>query len=410
MPDSPTPLSVELAQLPGDAYAGQWHPLTLLLKRAAGSATSVRLLNVSCLEKDVQLDTDLFQPDTEVRPGETYSLTVPLRVTRPQRFDLAKIKLQVDQDLVDLPNVLLEVRPAIGEEIKLRVEPVCSYEEGTKVVLTFEHRGTTSFSDFTATFSPEESVHAGKRVLRRASFGPGDEEKVPLVFAAKTLAVKMTALADGRQTGAHQSLPVPRPSDQAERRFRFLEPRRLASDQKFVYRADSGRRPIAMAHAAYPLRGGESYEIEVRPQNPGVTRIKLHDVPGVVSVRREEADPDRGFWKFLIDVTFDELFSRPERLFYDVTSKDGPFKGEVHLQLKASPRKHLQAAAALGGLSTIQGVAALVRLGHDSLTSVQDALANLTLFSDYDLLFLLCIPILWVVLMLYDRIQYRLRT
>src|SRR5258708_2848493 len=122
MPDSPTPLSVELAQVPGDAYAGQSLLLTLLLKLAASSATSVRLLNVSCLEKDVQLDTDLFQPDTEVRPGETYSLTVPLRVTHPQLFNLAKIKLQVDQDLIDLPNVLLEVRPAIGEEIEVRIE------------------------------------------------------------------------------------------------------------------------------------------------------------------------------------------------------------------------------------------------------------------------------------------------
>jgi hypothetical protein len=380
----------------------------LLLKRPADSGTGVRLRNVSCLEKDVQLDTDLFQPDTEVRPGETYSQTVPLRVTRPQHFDLAKIKLQVDQDLVDLPNVPLEVLPAIGEEIKVRIEPVCSYEEGTKVVLTFEHRGMTAFSDFTAAFSPEESVHAGKRILRRPSFSPGEEEKVTLVISAKTLAVKMTALADGRQTGAHQTLPVLPAPDQAEQRFRFLEPRRLASDQKFVCRADS-RRPVTAVNAAYPVRGGESYEIEIRPQNPRVTHIKLHDVPGIVSVRREEHDADQS-WKFLIDVSFNELFSRSERLFYDVASKDGPFKGEVHLQLKASPWKHLQFAAALGGLSTIQGLAALVRLVHESFSSVREAFATRTLFGDYDLLFLFCIPVLWGLLVLYDRIQYRLRT
>jgi hypothetical protein len=48
--------------------------------------------------------------------------------------------------------------------------------------------------------------------------------------------------------------------------------------------------------------------------------------------------------------------------------------------------------------------------GRERLTtSVREAIANVTLFGDYDLLFLFCIPVLWGLLVLYDRIQYRLR-
>jgi hypothetical protein len=403
-------LAIQVAAAPREAFAGQWVPLTLLLKRSEASGSSALIRDLGCRDKDVQLDVDLLQRDVELRPGETYRITIPIRVAHPKVVDLSTILLQLDNGTCALPSIPLRIRSTVLQEVAVRLEAVCAYGDETKVRLTFEHRGATALRQFRVALHPEEAVRAGKRVVRRDSFRPGDLEEVEAVVAARELDIAIAAVVDGQDTGTRLTRTVQRPPELPEQRFRFIEPRRLSSDQKHV-RNKSGTsdelvRPV---NAAYPLSGDQSYQIEIRPQNPGVKHITLHSVPGVAIVRTSDADPDKRSWKFLVDLSFDQLFSRPERLFYDVDSADGPLKGELYLRLRPPWSKHLHVAGALGGLLTLQGLLALGSFVLRLLSAPEDTLAGFSIWKDYSIFFVGSIPLLWGALVLVDRVQYRLR-
>jgi hypothetical protein len=396
------------------AYAGEWVPLALTLRHPDSSAGGVKLKHIACADKEVQLDTDLFPNDLEIRPGETYLLTLPIRVPRPRTVDLDRILIQVGRDDqpsndvgVSLPPQLLPVRAAVAREIMVRVKPVCAYECGSKVELSFEHRGATLFEDLAFTVGPDDAIRAGKRVLRRSTFGPGDREQTELVVDTETLTVSAVARAHGEPTEGRWMQPIERSSGRCGPRFQFLEPRRLSVDDVVVKtQTEAGDVLIAPVTGAYPLHAGVAYEVDIRPRAAGIHNVQLRDIPGVVHVRNAEADG--GAWKFWLDVKYPERFSKAERLFYDVESSGGPLKGEIGITLRPAWGKHLQLAAALGIAMTVQGVGALLRLLLRQDVSLADAVDHFHIASDYQLLFPLCIPLFWAGLWLYDRIQYRL--
>jgi hypothetical protein len=404
--------------LPGPwplSYAGEWLPLALALKRPEGGGKDIMLKNLHCRDKEVQLDTDLFQNDLVIRPGETYLLTVPIRVAHPKTVELDKIAIQLGQDpdprhdeLVFLPAKAVCFRPAIRKEIVVKVKPLCAHEGGTKVDVTVKHCGQTTFQDLTITLGPETAIRAGKRVVRLASFEPNDkEEHIEVVVAGEVLKVGLTAKVDGAETAGRWTKKIRQPSSRSRHRFRFLEARRLSTDEQFVYAVTENEdRPVVAAGGAYPLRGAERYQIVIRPKDPGVTAVHLRDVPGILHVRNSEAAD--GSWKFLVDVIFAERFTKGERLFYDVSSADGPLKGEIALALMPAWGKHFQLACALGIAVTLQGFGALVRLMVKSDVSVTDALEHFHIANDYQLLFPFCIPLIWAGLLLFDRVRYRL--
>jgi hypothetical protein len=404
-------LEIELPQGEPQAHAGEWVPLTLLLKRPPSSAASAQIKWIFCADREVQFDTDLFQGDVEVRPGEAYRLTIPIRVAIPKTLDLNAIGLQVgtageNDRLESLPSRLLSIQPAIGKEIKVQVEALCSYAQGIKVQLTFTHEGTTRFDDLTITLGPERALAAGKGLIKRPAFGPGDKEQVEVVVAADCLEIDLAAEVNGRRAAVRLSRPIPRLAGRLERRFRFLEPRRLSLDQRAVYEEGS-QRPVDPVRAAYPLYGGQRYEIVIVPQLPDVTEVKLRDIPGTIHVLKVEEESGRRVWKFLVDVSTKGRFSKPERLFYDVIAKGERLTGEVHLQLMPPRRSHLALAATLGIAISAQGIGALARFVLKPEFSLEEALAHFHFASDYQVLFLFSIPAAWGFLVLYDWLQYR---
>jgi hypothetical protein len=399
------------------AYAGEWVPVTLLLTRPEHSGAGVRIKNVSVPDREVQLNTDLLQSDIEVRPGETYRLTVPIKVGHPRTLDLEQFVIQVgdatgdpgkDQG-VSPPRKEIRFLPAIAREIMVSVVPLCAYEQGTKVLLTFEHQGATPYTDLAVTLGPEEAIQAGKGTLRRPSFAPGEKEQVEAVVNAERLEIHLAARAEGMQTEAALSQPVGRLLTRAERpRFRFLEPRRLSLDQKAVARVNgSDLQPVQPVEGAYALQCGERYQIAIRPQDPAVTDVRLRDIAGVIHVRKQEQVKDQRSWAFLVDVAWNDLFRRPERLFYDAKRGEETLTGEMPLCLLPGWGRHLRLAGVLGVAVTLQGVGALVRFLVSADYSLPEAVAHFNLSSDYQVLFPFSIPLVWAFLRLSDRLQYR---
>jgi hypothetical protein len=227
------------------------------------------------------------------------------------------------------------------------------------------------------------------------------------VVAADLLEIEVAAEVNGRRAAVRLSRPIPRIVGRLERRFRFLEPRRLSLDQRAVYEEGS-QRPVEPVRAAYPLHGGQRYEVVIIPQLPDVTEVKLRDIPGTIHVLKVEEEPARRAWTFLVDVSTKGRFSKPERLFYDVIAKGERLTGEVHLQLMPPRRSHLALAATLGVAITAQGIGALARFLLKPEFSLEDALGHFHIASDYQILFLFSIPAAWGILALYDRLQYRL--
>lgn len=406
-------LDIDLSEPCQQGYAGEWLPLSLLLRRPQSGEAAARVKFISCREKDVQLDTDLLQGDIEIRPGEAYRLTVPICVPSPRLLDLSAIVFQVatpgalDQ-LVPLPQKPLPIHPAIGEEVKVHIQSLCAYSQGTKAQLTLTHEGRTRFDDFTVTLGPETSIAAGKRVLKRPAFGPNDEEQLEVVIAGDHLDIQLSGKVEGRETTVRLSRPVPRVAGRRERRFRFLEPRRLSLDQKSITEDGTGR-VIEPAHAAYPLHGEQRYQIVIRPQMSDVTEVKLHDIPGVIHVRKVEADSGKRAWTFSVDVSAKGRFSKPDRLFYDVVTPHERLTGEIHLCLKPPRLTYATLAGTLGLALTVQGVGALARFLLKPEFALEDALGHFHFASDYQVLFILSVPLALGGLVLYDWLQYRFR-
>jgi hypothetical protein len=216
--------------------------------------------------------------------------------------------------------------------------------------------------------------------------------------------------AAGQPVEASWHRPIPPLSAREQRAFRFLEPRRISLDQIQVFQVSAeGPRAIAPVQAAFVVRGGEEYQVVVRPQTLAVRKIDLKDVPGLALINKVEEDSERRLWKFLLELSFNDLWSKPKRLFYNVESRDAKLTGEIHLLLRPAWGRHALVALALGVAITLQGIYAFgkIMLKSDSLLEI---FAGFNFASDYQILYVLCIPFIWLALHICDRLQCRFRT
>jgi hypothetical protein len=402
------------------AFADEWLPLTLVLERPETCTSSACVRHVSCGDPEVQLNLDLLDRNLDIRPGETYRLTVPIRVARAKTLELKSFSLQVQDaalpasrgELVPLPDKQLAVRPSLDKQIRVRLEPLCRYAEGTKAQLTLEHHGSIPLREFRVSLGPEEGLASGKRAIRRPAFEPQQKEEVEVVVNRDELEVQLVAFVGGERLQSRQCLRVGQPPRHDERRFRFLEPRRLSIDQRTAYRVgdDNSRTPLEAKDGTVRLRGGQLYEIEIRPQQPGVKSIRLHDIPGKLHVRRTEPDLAKGCWKFRIEVSFAEVFRKPEILYYEVERPEESLTGEIPLCLIAPGARGWQVAIALGLTLTLQGFTALARALNRAEFDFLAAASEFHPGRNLNLLSLLSIPMIRVGLRCADWLQYRLRS
>lgn len=432
------PVEVSLVLQNRPAFAGQWYPITLVLRRAHSAPTSALIRNISTTDAQCELDLDLFSRDLELRPGETYQVTVRLKVHQPGPVNLGNFFIQVHElspgeppptatrrgVVVDpqaskrdaqLPFAtrLLDFRAAIGHQVKILPEAICAYEEGTKVILTFHHEGGTTFENFTANILPADAIRAGKGTVQRAQFGPNDQEQIELVVQKPRITVNLSGSALGQRAEDQREVDIPT-TDRGERRhFQFLEPRRLSRDDVSISRVNpDGETPVIPdSHGAFLLREGYQYNLVIKPQNKQAADVRLGEMTGILNVRNKEVDEIEKSWRFLLDVMGTGLLQRPEILFYDVVTQDEKLAGEVPLRLKSSPSRFWKIAGALGAALTLQGAYAAVRkfFVQEDL-SVWEAFGDFDFRRDYNLLFLLSIPLAFFGLRCFDWLQYRLRT
>jgi hypothetical protein len=412
------PINIEVTVPGGPAYAEEWVPVLLAIRRPDSWATAVRIRNVSSLDPGVQFDLDLLDRDLEVRPGETYRLTLPLRVALPRELALDTITVQVqeakakDSHLIPLPPKRLEFRPAIGNEIHITLDPICPYRIGTKVQLTLHHGGTTIFEDLTVNLVPEQAIRAGKRTLQRQMFKPGEDERVDLVIDQEEIEIALACTADGKHAEARRKLAVAALPAANSRRFRFLEPRRLSTDQIAVFQKTGDElRSMGTEQGIYPLWGGCQYQIVIRPLQAGVSHIRIRDIQGRVHVRNVEEDRQEGAWRFLVEViASSELFRKSETIYYDVESRGGDLTGEIPICLLPPRWTYWRVASALGVALTVQGVVAVGRFLLRADFDLTEAMADFNIREDFNLLFLMSIPVFWFVFKVADWLQDRLQS
>jgi hypothetical protein len=421
VPEAAKLLDVKVSAAWDRAYAGEPLPVTFELYRPTTDPRPVRLHNLTSSDPDLHLDVDLLQQGVEIRPGERYHFTVPMRVLHPKLLDLSSIALRVGQkdaegrELSAAVHPLtqkLAVRPAIGNEIAVRLESLCNYDEGTKVLLTLKHQGATPFNDLTVTLGPAAAIRSGKPTVQRACFGPGDEEQLELVVAQRELELIMVATVNGQRPEAWRTLRIDPPVPPAEKRFRFLEPRRLARDRLRIYEiaGDGKLRAVPEQKGTYLLEGGRQYRVEIRPTQPGVVAVKLNDIPGLLHVRKTEENSQESEWILVVDVTGHQLLRKPERLFYEMETPGGKLSGEIPICLTQSSSRFWQVAAALGLAITVQGVAAVGPFLQDADRSVAEAFTHFDPSKHLKVLYLLSIPAAWLGLRVVDWFQYQFRT
>jgi hypothetical protein len=408
----PAPVTIEVPDPPAELDVGERTPLTLVLTRPADACGQALVRQVRCNEPTVLLDTDLFQRDTPLQPGESYRVAVFLQPTRPGVLRLSAVEVQVDGELHQLPDRSVPIGPSLGQEVTVALEPICTYEQGTKVQLTFTHTGSTTFHDVTLRLEPAEVVRAGMSVLRRGELSPGDAVRLEAVLAAGQVTVSLSALAAGQRVEARRQLTVPTaPARPEGKAFRFLEPRRLSVDQIDVRPLEpADAPPIQPVRGIYPLRGREHYRIVIRPSHVGVTGVRLRELPEQVHVNPSGTKALPGRWEFEVFVPANAFLTRPARLFYDMETPEGTFSGEVHLAIGPPRWKYGGIAIALGAALTLQSAGALLTVLLGGAPDWGKVLARFNPLNGLHAAHfwqLLSIPVAWVGLELIDRLQYR---
>ena len=239
------------------------------------------------------------------------------------------------------------------------------------------------------------------------------EEKLYLVLKEKEIDVKVSVDVENQRSEKTVTLTVEPPAPLGERSYLFLEPRRQFEGQIEVHEVDSmGEQTIAIFSDQYSwwrLRGGLRYQIVVRSKiAKPVDSIHIRDIPGMIVIRNSEKDPKDGSWKFIIDVTSNDLLSRPEIIYYDVESNGDKAIGEIPVCLMPHPWKHWKIAGVLGATMTLQGGNALTKFLYHA-DDVFAVFADFKLSEDYNVFYLLVIPVFWAGLKITDWLSYRLQ-
>jgi len=400
------------------AYAGEWLPMVIEMQRPADSADTLFFESMKCEDPNVQIDTDLVQSRLELRPAEAYRCTVPIRAAHPCQVSLGTFVFafsKVDPE-TGRPQVLkfksaartMTVKPALNREIETIVKPICRYEEGVKVAVTFTHRGNTPFQDWSLSLGPIAEIKAGKPVIQKALFVPGERESIELVINSDKLDVIHSATINGHRGEFREQFAVSSPPIPEGKRFRFLEPTRLAQDSIRIFRLVGDDRMFAeKRQEAFVLSGGERYLVEIEPRSAGVREVKLNGLGHQVQVLKTE--PKGGVWTFTIDVAALNVFRAAERLYYEVTAESGKFAGEIPVCLISHWTRHARLAATAGAALSLQGLIGLGKWIGSSEHSVLEAISEFSLSEHLSLIGMtLSTPFLWAGVKVVDWLQYRL--
>ncbi len=287
-----------------------------------------------------------------------------------------------------------EVKPSLRKSLDVKLQSICTYEEGTKVALEFRNRGATPLENLAIDFGPDGVVAAGKRNLRCPKLDSGHTEQIELIVAQNRLEMVMAANLNGKRSEWRDSRAVEPVHLEKPQRFRFLEPRRLSTDSIRIEEADS-KQSARQDHSTYLLNADSKYHLRIKPAHEA-SSVKLEEIRNVVHVRRTECE--RGEWIFTLEVFAPQILRRPERLFYEVVAKEGKLSGEVPICVRRTFWQFGAKASEWGFLSLASG-----------LYGMWVWLKGSGEFEFFDLVRILGIPGLLLAYWSVDCLQYHFR-
>lgn len=394
------PIRIELLNPRDRVHAGEWVPLHLVV-RCDPDGRAAELRGVRSHDREAaELDSDLFERDLVLQPGEVYRCTVLVRFHRTGSHPAPLFFLQVGRDneitRPKIPTPPIRVVPSLAEEVKVAVEPIYTSGYGTKIDVALKHVGTTRFDDFRLGVGPTDALWAGVSEQRRPALAPGDEVRFTTVLDAATLELELDASAAGERVGpVSLRLGVPPVRDTATAApFRFLEPKKLSNAAVEVRTTDDAADVVAPRSNVYAVRGGGAkYRVEIMPEHPNATAVNLRGVPGSVEVR---SIPRTGRkWAFQMVVLTSGVLSTPITLHFDVSTPDGEQQGELNLAVRPVNAKMWVLAATAGLAVTVKGAAAVLTAATDPGDVVTNAAVALgRVHSVWDLVQLGSIPLI----------------
>jgi hypothetical protein len=357
---------LEVPDAPDTVPVGEFVPLRLMIRRPADRRDAVTIPYVNHRDPGRAIvNTDLFQREASLHPGESYVLTLNVQFRSTGPANLSEFYVQVNPAtgrpiLMRLPDRPLRVVPSLQRNLETRVERICGYEQGVKVEVLLANTGEAEWDDLEVVVGPAERVRAGLTCHRRPRLGPRQQESFEVVLDSEAVELSLAATANGQRATEHRSLPVPAAGGQANghQHFVFLEPRALSTD-RITLRPPDGGRDIPAVRGIYPVTAGhEEYIVTICPSDPRATGVELIRAPGLVEVKRMKCE--RKEWSFLLTVVGDSWLTRPVRLYYDV-QRPGQVvqQGELYLAVRPSSVRLWALAATAGAAVTVRGVTAL---------------------------------------------------
>jgi len=307
------------------------------------------------------------------------------------------------------PDRTLIIRPSLSREIGIKVEPICSYGDVTKVEVTLQHNGQTTFRDLTLSPEPANVIRSGKLPLRRAEFAPGTNESFTLA-ATDDLELVLRASVNGVPVIARRRVHLEALPTESVEPFHFLEPSRLAQD-RIVLRPRSDRTHPLVAHdSAFPVTNAETYEVELYPEEKSVTNIEITGVPRSIQVRNVARDSETGAWRFEIDVSHADLFSKPESIGYRAQTGDETYFGQIHLRVQPASSRHFRFALTAGAAATAKGGIDIARTLANPERDLAEIVGETEGVSLFSWLLFISIPVVWIGMAVLDRVLYRFRS
>jgi hypothetical protein len=408
-----SPVLIEVADAWDCIPAGDFAPLRLVIHRPVGHTGAVTIPFVNHTDaKRVSLNTDLFQREVTLQPGESYALTLGVRFHSPGPANLSEFYVQVnpangEPTLVRLPDRAVRVVPSLSRQVKTTVERICQYDQGVKLEVLVRHVGETPWDNMEISVGPPGRARAGVTHHRRPILQPAQQEQFEVVIDGNELELSLSGTAGGERVEDRRAIQVPSiesgPNDLPP--FAFLEPRALPTDRITVLPAEGGAE-VAPDRGVIPVIAGRRYVVTVYPSHPGAEDVDLLGAAGQAEV--ESMKSEGGDWAFVVTIVDNSWLTQLVRLYYDVQIPGGKvLRGELYLSVRPSGARLWAIAVTAGAAVTIKGLTALGPALVNPEEPWNDLLTGLPeLFHKRwtDWLQLLSIPLIRFGLWLLDRL------
>lgn len=381
-------------------------------------AESIELIKIDSFDSSIKVESASLTPGFRLFPGETYQCDISILRSEIGPYLLSEFFLEFSQS--GKPSNAQSFSPGqffffppLPRDIRVVLDPVCSYNGLTKILVGVENSGSHTFENLAIAVEPNSSVISCKTFFRE-NFPPrstqSEDQRFEAILIPGPILFRLNATHNGLKYEHTLEYDV-QDDVHVDDRFqsKLLEPRRLSRDEVSILSHQS-ENEVPIRQGYFQLTGGEKYTVLIRSANAdAISSIEMKSIPDRLHPYASKYDQAKGAWSFEVEVTYNELFRRPDRIHYDVKKDQYTQTGEIYVKLLPPRLKRISFAGTAGFASTLQGIAVgIAFLQSPEIQSWTD-LSEFVLIRDYPLFFLVSIPAIWIVVWLFDVIRDRLR-